>query len=223
MPNSYKEASTVSEKTKVVEETKGQEGDNFLLAEEKPNLQETFTAVEKQEEFKAMAAQNCKDENDVRVAVIGNVDSGKSTIVGVLTKHIMDDGRGSARKLVFNFNHEQQNGRTSSIGQEIMGFDKESQQVLLDRTNISKNLAWASIVGKSEKLLTFLDLCGHAKYLKTTMFGLVGLMPDYAMIVVGANMGLSPMAREHIGIAVILKVPLFIVITKIDIAPEEKY
>jgi GTPase len=55
------------------------------------------------------------------------------------------------------------------------------------------------------------------------MFGLVGLMPDYAMIVVGANMGLSPMAREHIGIAVILKVPLFIVITKIDIAPEEKY
>jgi GTPase len=68
------------------------------------------------EEFKQMAAQNCKDENDVRVAVIGNVDSGKSTIVGVLTKHIMDDGRGSARKLVFNFNHEQQNGRTSSIG-----------------------------------------------------------------------------------------------------------
>ena len=66
-------------------------------------------------------------------------------------------------------------------------------------------------------------MCGHAKYLKTTMFGLVGLMPDYAMIVVGANMGLSPMAREHIGIAVILKVPLFIVITKVDIAPEEKY
>lgn len=84
-------------------------------------------------------------------------------------------------------------------------------------------MAWSHIVGKSEKLLTFLDLCGHAKYLKTTMFGLVGLMPDYAMIVVGANMGLSPMAREHIGIAVILKVPIFIVITKIDISPDEKY
>jgi GTPase len=27
----------------------------------------------------------------------------------------MDDGRGSARKSVFNFNHEVANGRTSSI------------------------------------------------------------------------------------------------------------
>ena len=41
--------------------------------------------------------QNERDHNDVRIAVIGNVDSGKSTMVGVLTKCIMDDGRGSAR------------------------------------------------------------------------------------------------------------------------------
>ncbi len=38
-----------------------------------------------------------RDQNDVRIAVIGNVDSGKSTMVGVMTKSIMDDGRGSAR------------------------------------------------------------------------------------------------------------------------------
>ena len=31
-------------------------------------------------------------ENDIRIAVIGNVDSGKSTIVGVLTKGEFDDG-----------------------------------------------------------------------------------------------------------------------------------
>ena len=55
------------------------------------------------------------------------------------------------------------------------------------------------------------------------MFGLVGLMPDYSMIVVGANMGVSKMTREHLGISLALGVPLFIVITKIDIAPNEKY
>jgi GTPase len=33
----------------------------------------------------------------VRVAVIGNVDSGKSTMVGVLTRSMLDDGRGLAR------------------------------------------------------------------------------------------------------------------------------
>ena len=72
-------------------------------------------------------------EDDVRVAVIGNVDSGKSTMVGVLTKSIMDDGRGSARKQVFNFSHEAANGRTSSIGQEIMGFDNKNEQVVIER------------------------------------------------------------------------------------------
>jgi len=72
-------------------------------------------------------------------------------------------------------------------------------------------------------LVTFIDLCGHEKYLKTTMFGMVGLLPDYAMIVVGANMGVSRMTKEHLAIALALKIPFFIVVTKIDIAPAEVY
>ena len=163
-----------------------------------------------------------RDEFDVRVAVIGNVDSGKSTLVGVLTKGIMDDGRGSARMKVFNFSHEANNGRTSSIGQEIMGFDHDSV-ITPERINDTKNKSWAHVATKSKKLITFLDLCGHEKYLKTTMFGLVGLMPDYCMVIVGANMGVSRMTKEHLGITLALKIPLYIVITKIDIAPKNIY
>ncbi len=37
---------------------------------------------------------------DVRVAVVGNVDSGKSTLVGVLTSGCLDNGRGLARSRV---------------------------------------------------------------------------------------------------------------------------
>ena len=85
-----------------------------------------------------------RDESDVRVAVIGNVDSGKSTLVGVLSKGIMDDGRGSARMKVFNFSHEASNGRTSSIGQEIMGFSDDSV-VVPERANATKNQSWAHI------------------------------------------------------------------------------
>jgi len=55
------------------------------------------------------------------------------------------------------------------------------------------------------------------------MFGLVGLLPDYSMIIVGANMGVSRMTKEHLGISLALKVPIFIVITKIDIAPKTVY
>ena len=52
------------------------------------------------------------------------------------------------------------------------------------------------------------------------MFGLVGLIPDYAMIIVGANMGISRMTKEHLGITLALKIPFFVVITKVDICPE---
>jgi len=55
------------------------------------------------------------------------------------------------------------------------------------------------------------------------MFGLVGLMPDYAVIIVGANMGVSKMTREHLGIAQALKIPIFVVVTKVDISPPEKF
>ena len=37
------------------------------------------------------------DFMEVRVAVVGNVDSGKSTLLGVLTHGVLDDGRGDAR------------------------------------------------------------------------------------------------------------------------------
>ena len=69
-------------------------------------------------------------------------------------------------------------------------------------------------------MLTFIDLCGHEKYLKTTLFGLIGLLPDYAMIIVGSNMGISKMTIEHINISLALRIPFFVVITKIDICPK---
>ena len=45
-------------------------------------------------DFKLGNTQKKMAENQsVRIAVAGNVDSGKSTLVGVLTKGIVDDGR----------------------------------------------------------------------------------------------------------------------------------
>lgn len=165
---------------------------------------------------------NFSGVKEVRIASVGNVDSGKSTLVGVLTKNMLDDGRGSARQLVFNFDHEKENGRTSSVTYEIMGF-KDKKQVEPFKTTDKKNNVWAKIVKESDKIVSLIDLCGHEKYLKTTMFGLTGLMPDYAMIVIGANMGVQRMTKEHLGIALALQVPIFVVITKIDIAPPEIY
>lgn len=163
------------------------------------------------------------NEIDIRVAVIGNVDSGKSTLVGVLTRCVNDDGRGFARNLVFNYSHEHANGRTSSISHEIMGFTSQGAQIAPERITDSKKNTWEYVVSRSDKIITFLDLCGHEKYLKTTIFGLVGLLPDYSMIVIGSNMGITRMAKEHIGLSLSLKIPMFFVFTKIDMAPENIY
>lgn len=48
---------------------------------------------------------------DIRVAVAGNVDSGKSTLIGVLTgSGQLDNGNGGARCAVFNHQHEMDSG-----------------------------------------------------------------------------------------------------------------
>lgn len=72
---------------------------------------------------------------EVRCAVVGNVDSGKSTTLGVLTRGEfrltvrslvynreiggLDDGRGLARVALFRHKHEIESGRTSSVGMEV--------------------------------------------------------------------------------------------------------
>lgn len=52
---------------------------------------------------------------DIRIAVLGNVESGKSTLVSVLTHGELDNGNGRARLNLFRHPHEIQTGRTSSI------------------------------------------------------------------------------------------------------------
>lgn len=55
------------------------------------------------------------------------------------------------------------------------------------------------------------------------MFGLSGLYPHYSMVIISANNGILRMTKEHIGIAVALKIPIFVVVTKIDICPPNVY
>lgn len=53
--------------------------------------------------------------------MVGNVDAGKSTLLGVLTHGELDNGRGYARQRLFRHKHEMESGRTSSVGNDILG------------------------------------------------------------------------------------------------------
>ncbi|XP_036783332.1 GTP-binding protein 2 isoform X2 [Manis pentadactyla] len=149
---------------------------------------------------------------DLRVAVLGNVDSGKSTLLGVLTQGELDNGRGRARLNLFRHLHEIQSGRTSSISFEILGFNSKGEVV-----NYSDSRTAEEICESSSKMITFIDLAGHHKYLHTTIFGLTSYCPDCALLLVSANTGIAGTTREHLGLALALKVPFFIVVSKVDL------
>lgn len=156
---------------------------------------------------------------ETRIAVVGNVDAGKSTMLGVLVKGDLDDGRGKARVNLFRHKHEIESGRTSSVGMEIMGFDTHGKIITSDVPG--RKLPWEEIGKRSAKVITFSDLAGHERYLRTTVFGLLSSSPNYCLLMVAANNGLIGMSKEHLGIALALNVPVMVVVTKVDICPPQ--
>lgn len=186
-----------------------------------------------------------------RIAILGNVDAGKSTFVGCMTRNITDDGRGAARRFACSHKHEADAGRTSAVSIYPMGFDTKGSLVGVGVTKGTKSASdflsrkdlWTRIGERADKLAFLVDLCGHEKYLKTTCKGLTSQDPHFACMIVAANEdagrivdGDLPrntkrkggsksrnMTRQHMGIITGLDLPTFIVVTKIDLAPPQVY
>ncbi|CAO3569101.1 unnamed protein product [Mortierella alpina] len=157
---------------------------------------------------------------EIRVALVGGPDAGKSTLLGRLAHGIADNGRGKARLNLLRHRHEISTGRTSSISHEIIGFTAKGETVNYNTTNIS---SWQEVCESSAKVVTLLDTCGHPRFLKTTISGLTGHSPDYACLVVDSRVGgVSEMTREHLALAVALGLPTFVVVTKMDVATREQ-
>lgn len=153
---------------------------------------------------------------DMRIAILGGHGEGKSTLLGYITHGIQDNGRGRSRLSCARHRHEIESGRTSSISHEIIGYDSDGRLINYANEHIN---TWEQICEASTKVITFLDLCGHAKYLRTTISGMSGYCPDYAALVISGNLGnISEMTHEHLAIAVMLRVPVFVIVTKVDIA-----
>ena len=127
---------------------------------------------------------------ELTVAVLGSVDAGKSSTIGSLVFNVLDDGNGLSRSRVFVHDHEKRSGRTSDISFQYMRNDE------------------------LKVVITFVDLAGHEKYLKTTLTGVTSTQPDYAIICVSDN--ITRMTKEHIGLCYLFEIPFCILLTKID-------
>jgi GTPase len=108
---------------------------------------------------------------------------------------------------LFRHPHEIETGRTSSVGGEILGFSPTGQPVIPTShsdgtdphhplaTAKREKLGWEEICKRAAKVVSFIDLAGHERYLKTTLYGLSGCAPDYVMLMVGGNAGMIGMSK----------------------------
>lgn len=143
-----------------------------------------------------MAATSSADTDYIessKYLVLGNVDAGKSSLIGVLTKIELDDGNGLARSKITRIKHELESGKTSTCQSHYLTKDNE--------------------------ITTLVDLCGHIAYFRTTLFAITGMFGDYGIIVLGANMGMCEMAKEYFNLMTANRIPFIVVVTKIDICP----
>lgn len=152
---------------------------------------------------------------ELRIAVMGANEAGKSTLIGVLTQGELDNGRGSARLNMFRHLHEVKSGRTSSLSHEILGFDAQGNVV---NYGCSELMTAERIGERSTRLVSFIDLAGHSKYQRTTLHGLAGYSPHFVMLVISATAGITRITEEHIDLLLALDVPFFTVVTKCELA-----
>ncbi|GKY92782.1 hypothetical protein MPSEU_000248000 [Mayamaea pseudoterrestris] len=177
-----------------------------------PASEEKFSVSE------TMSARN------IRIAVVGNVDAGKSTLIGTLTTSCLDDGRGKSRTAIMKHRHEIESGRTSTATTHLMGFRSSGQPIAgRDQIRANKRKGEDEIARESYRVITLMDLAGHEKYLKTTIHGVSSGFSDYALILVNARQPPTHMTAHHLNLCCSFGIPVLVIFTKVDGCPEHAF
>ncbi|KAJ8120270.1 hypothetical protein ONZ43_g2978 [Nemania bipapillata] len=172
----------------------------------------------------------------LRVSLTGPTTSGKTTLLGTLANGTLDDGRGRSRSYLLKHRHEVASGRTSSIAQELIGYE---ERAIFNYTCMDIK-AWPDIHDRAQdgRLVFLLDSAGHPRYQRTTLRALVGWAPHWTLLCIAASeenaistgthsltgaegalgIGIAEMdlAMAHLDLCLKLEIPLAILITKID-------
>lgn len=179
----------------------------------------------------------------IRVAVVGNVDAGKSTLIGTITTSALDDGRGRSRTCIMKHRHEIESGRTSTATTHLLGFREDGDTIsgplcvkhpetvgggkhgqASAAEILSRNARLVKpedeVAKEAHKIVTLMDLAGHEKYLKTTIHGVSSGMADYALILVNSRHPPNQMTKHHLNLCCSFCIPVIVVLTKVDGCPE---
>ncbi|KAL2154302.1 hypothetical protein VTH82DRAFT_2978 [Thermothelomyces myriococcoides] len=176
--------------------------------------------------------------DQLRVTLTGPTTSGKSTLLGTLSSGTLDNGRGKGRLGLLKHLHEVASGITSSVTQELVGYNNE------DIINYAHSgvESWIDIhdFTKDGRLVYLVDSAGHPRYRRTILRGIVGWAPHWTLLCIAADSAEPApaaagatsasqdvlgtvgsqvdLASAHLDLCLRLGLPLVVVITKLDLA-----
>lgn len=156
---------------------------------------------------------------EIKIGLLGEENSGKSTLVGCLISDKRDNGNGLTRTNVFRHRHEINCGKTSSFTHQILGYDKDG-----NKTNVSTFgtlSSWPQIVERSVKVINFIDMGCSESSLNNSMKALSPNYLDYIALVLSCEKGVNENTVKFLKIALSLKIPVITIITKSDLVSDE--
>lgn len=174
----------------------------------------------------------------LRITMTGPTMSGKSTLLGTLTTSTLDNGRGSSRLSMLKHRHEITSGITSSVTQELIGYQDSGNNVEVINYATENIASWVDVhdAAAGSRLVFVSDSAGHPRYRRTTVRGLVGWSPHWTLLCIPADDSedntlrstsqQSPSASvpdldlsgAQLDLCLRLGLPLVVVITKLDLA-----
>ena len=150
----------------------------------------------------------------LRITTIGNVDSGKSTLLGRIlyeTRCVYEDQLDAIRKI------SEKKGEDLDLSLLLDGLASEREQ------GITIDVAYRYFETDKRKFIVA-DNPGHEQYTRNMVTG--ASVSDVALVMVDAKDGLTEQSKRHIFISSLLQIKhLFIIINKIDLVDysEERY
>jgi len=174
----------------------------------------------------------------LRITMTGPTMSGKSTLLGTLTTSTLDNGRGSSRLSMLKHRHEITSGITSSVTQELLGYQDSGNDAQVVNYATENVASWIDVHAAADgsRLVFVSDSAGHPRYRRTTVRGLVGWSPHWTLLcipaddaednILTATAQQSPLASvpdldlsgAQLDLCLRLGLPLVVVITKLDLA-----
>lgn len=137
----------------------------------------------------------------IRISLVGASAVGKSTLLGVLTSSVTDNGRGKSRLSLLKHRHEVSSGITSSVAQELIGYltpssestatqisdlDEPADVVNYGLSNVASWNDIHSITGNG-RLAFVSDSPGLPRFSKSSIRTLVSWKPHWTILCVSAT------------------------------------